>query len=267
MSKPLTQPKRRTYFNNPLIRESLEHLPAAVEHGNTESFKALLRERLHYSSENTRKRYAEYIAERFALDGAMNQGLARFLRHFGSERAGREVLCFELARSAPLYQEASSLWLAEQPAEGTPRPSLLEFLDARLQGRNSDKVGEALVRAWRDLGKLKSPKLAVYAPLWGEPPLEAFLYVLTVLYPERAMVRVDSLASQPVLRALLWPRTCVEPLLQRALEAGHLSKISELDQYHQFTLEGSGAERLDRLVGAPPGPSATKPRRKPKVAA
>ncbi len=58
------------------------------------------------------------------------------------------------------------------------------------------------------------------------------------------MVRVDLFAGLPILRAMLWPQPALERLLAQAEAAGHLSKISELGQYHQFTLAGSGTERM-----------------------
>jgi hypothetical protein len=258
VSKAITQPQRRTYFNNPLIAETLAHLPAAIEHPTTASFKAYLVEHLHQSSLTTRQRYAEYIAQRFARDGVMNQDLARAMARFGTTHAGREILCFELLRAMPLFQDASSLWLAEQPAEGAPRASLLAFLEPRLHGRNADKVGEALVKAWRELGKVRAPKPAVYVPVWVEPPIEAFLYALAVLIPERTMVRVEVLAGMPILRALLWPRAGLDALLRAAQHRGHVSKISELDQYHQFTLAETGAVRMDGLLVPPAVPEPKK---------
>lgn len=248
MSKAITQRKRRTYFNNPLIAETLTHLPAAVEHPTTASFKLYLVEHLHQSSLSTRQHYAEYIAQRFAHDGAMNQDLARAIARFGTSRVGREILCFEMLRSMPLFQDASSLWLAEQSAEGASRQMLLEFLEPRLHGRSTDKVAAALVQAWREFGKIRSPKLAFYVPVWSSPPVEVFLYAMALLFPERTMVRIDVLAGMPILRAMLWPRNCLELLLRDALRLGHLSKISELDQYHQFTLAESGAERMEWLL-------------------
>jgi hypothetical protein len=250
MSKAISQPERRTYFNNPLIEETLKHLPAAVAHPSTTEFRAYLTEHLHYSGKSTRERFAQYIAQRFSTNGLVNLDLARAIATFGSGRVGREILCFEMLRAVPLFQESSSLWLAEQPPEGAPRQKLLEFLEPRLQGRSTDKVAQALAQAWRELGKMRSPKPALYVPVWAEPPVEAFLYALAALFPERAMVRVDAFSGLPTLRAMLWPRACLEPLLQEAHRLGHVSKISELDQYHQFTLADSGAVRMGWLLDA-----------------
>jgi hypothetical protein len=117
-----------------------------------------------------------------------------------------------------------------------------------LGGRDADEVATAVVTAFKQCGKMISPKIGYYSPVWKEPPLEVFLYVLAKLYPEATMVRVDLFAGLPILRAMLWPRPDVDSLLRSAEREGHVSKISELDQYHQFTLAGSGSDRMERLL-------------------
>lgn len=286
MSKAISQRSRRTYFNNPLVEESLRYLPDALAHPTSIAFRAHLVRTLPQSSVQTRQRFAEYISQRFSHDGRMNLELAAALARFGDSRAGREILYFEMLRASPVLHEIASLWLAEQPTEGTTRKSLLAFLDRRLGGRNADQVATAAVATFRRCRKITSPKPAVYVPVWSEPPLEAFLYVLARLYPDRAMVRVDHLTARPIVRALLWPHPALSPLLEEARRAGHVSKISDLDQYHQFTLAEPAAERMARLLGylplPPPGtlvgrestasygksngaPKAAAPERRPKT--
>ncbi|QRN94039.1 hypothetical protein JRI60_33475 [Archangium violaceum] len=259
MSRALSQRARRTYFNNPLVEESLRYLPAAVEHPTSSAFRAYLIAQLPQSSVQTRQRFAEYISQRFSQDGQMNLALARALARYGDSRTGREILYFEMLQASPVLQEIASLWLAELPPEGSSRDSLLAFLERRLGGRDSDRVATAAVATFRRCRKISSPKPAVYIPVWSEPSPEAFFYVLARLYPERAMVRVEQLAGQPLLRAMLWPRPCLPGMLEAARRAGHVSKISELDQYHQFTLADSAEVRLGRLFGEPssPPPSPT----------
>lgn len=248
MRRGTSAPGRRTYFNNPLIGESLRHLPAALGHPTTGAFRDYLIAHLHQSSRVTRQRYAEYIAQRYARDGQMNLDLAGFLARYGTERAGREVLCFELLQAVPVFQDASALWLAEQSEDGGSREALVAFLAARLPGKRTERIAKELVQAWRQLGKLKSVRLAIYRPLWAVPPLHAFLYVLARLFPEPSAVRFEALAGLPVGRALLWPRPALAGLLQEAQTAGHVSRISALDQYHQFALTGTGKERMEALL-------------------
>lgn len=261
MSKPISSRARRTYFSNPLIEESLQYLGAAVDHPTSVAFREYLANHLHHNSQKTRARYAEYISQRFSYDGVMNSGLARAIRKFGDSRVSREILYFELLRSTPLLQEIASLWLAELPSGGVPRAELLAFLDARLGGRSAKRVAKEAVAAFRRCNKLTSPKPAIYVPVWAEPPIEAFCYVLASLYPEPAMTKVDLFAGLPILRAMLWPQPAIEGLLKQAEQAGHVSKISELDQYHQFTLAGTGRERLSLLLGddtAPVSPASSR---------
>ena len=251
MTQPSTSRARRTYFNNPLVEEALQHLGAAVEHPTTAEFRAYLEQHLHHNSQKTRFRAAEYIAQRFSREGVVNRDLARAVARFGNSRIGREILYFEYLRAMPVLHDIASLWLAELPPEGVTRPSLLAFLEPRLGGRSADKVAGAAVAVFRRCNKLTSPKLAVYVPVWSEPPLEAFCYALAALYPEPAMVNVNLFAGLPILRAMLWPQPAIEPLLKEAERWGHVSKISELDQYHQFTLAEPGTVRMDRLLADP----------------
>jgi hypothetical protein len=239
---------KRTYFNNPLIEDSLAHLPAAIEHPTSTQFYNYLVENLHHSSLQTRKRFASYICQRFSISGQMNLDLARAIRKFGDTRIGREVLYFELLLAAPVLQETASLWLAEQPSEGVCRASLNSFLETRHPGKNVETIARAVLTTFRRCNKIVDRRAEPYRPIWAEPPLPAFLYVLGRLFPQRSMVRFDLFATQPILRALLWPRPSLAELIDRARLAGHVSKVSHLDQYHQFTLAADGAARLQRLT-------------------
>ena len=249
MSRSVTQRERRTYFNNPLVEDSLRHLPSALEHPTTAAFRHYLTAHLHHNSVKTRERMAQYIAHRFSKDGAMNLALAAGLRVFANGRAAREILYFEYLLAVPLLQEIANRWLVELPTEGGNRASLLDFLNVRLGGRNSNQVAKAAVQTFRELGRLLSPKLAHYIPVRPVPPPEAFLYILARHYPEPAMVRLETFAGENIIRAMLWPSACISDLLKAAETAGHVSKISQLDQYHQFTLAGTGEERMRLLLG------------------
>ena len=62
------------------------------------------------------------------------------------------------------------------------------------------------------------------------------------------MIRVELFLSDNYVRAMLWPQFSITELLKEAEAAGHISKISRLDQYHQFTLSSTGAERMTSLL-------------------
>ena len=103
MTKPISKPVRRTYFNNPLIQETLQHLPAALEYQDSKAFHAYLVDQLHFNSITTRKRMAGYIANRFSVNGSMNLDLAKAIKAFGGDSPiSREILYFEYIQSIPL---------------------------------------------------------------------------------------------------------------------------------------------------------------------
>jgi hypothetical protein len=249
LSRSVTQRERRTYFNNPLVEESLRHLPAALNHPRSTDFRDYLVQHLHHNSHSTRLKAAEYISIRFAKDGAINLALAAAIKKFGDSPIGREIFYFEFLQAIPMLQEIAIRWLAELPPAGVPRSSLISFLDTRLGGRSSDKVASSAVQAFKLLGRVRVPKPAFYIPVRPVPPPEAFLYILARHYPEPTMVRLETFAGENIIRAMLWPSACIPGLLKAAESAGHVSKISQLDQYHQFTLSGTGEERMRLLLG------------------
>ncbi|MBI4023515.1 MAG: hypothetical protein HY360_00945 [Verrucomicrobia bacterium] len=240
---------RRTYINNMLVNESLQHLPAAVDHPATDDFKAYLREHLHHNSANTRFRYAEYIAQRFSHEGKVNLALARFLKFCPEERSRREVLWFEMIRAVPPLQELCFAWLARIPEAGTTRDELLVFLQPRLGNRKPEKIATEAVGAIKKFGHLKSDKPKHYFAIWADPPLDALAYALSQLYPTATAVRMEVFKTDPLWQALLWPAAGLERLILQAERSGEITRVTQLDNYYQFTLQGTGEERLERLLG------------------
>jgi hypothetical protein len=187
----------------------------------------------------------------------MNLPLAAAIAQYGDSQISREILYFELLRVYPILEEIAIHWLAELPEGGGSRDSLKEFLSSRIPGRSAEKVTKDSLTTMKQCGKVSRPKTGWYVPLFSAPPLEVFLYVLARLYPDKAMVPIQALASESLLRGMLWPTTSIDGLLLQAEQAGHISKISRLDQYHQFTTAGSGLERLRKLLPNLPKPAGT----------
>jgi hypothetical protein len=191
---------------------------------------------------------AQYIANRFSTDGLMNLDLAQAVKTFGDSHTGKEILYFEYIQAIPLLQEIAIRWLSQLPEQGTERVSLVNFLEMRLGGRSVKRVSDSIVKTFKSFGKLKNPKPGYYCPIWSTPSLEAFLYVLARMYPERTMVRVEMFMNDNMIRSMLWPTTGILELLKKAEHVDHISKISQLDQYHQFTLSTFGSDRMKMLL-------------------
>ena len=239
---------RRKYISNLLVPEALLHLPAAVEHPTTEDFQSYLREHLHFNSVNTRSRYAQHIAQRYSEDGVVNRALALFLKTCPDERARREVLWFETVRAAPLLEEICLAWLAKTPQSGATRAELLDFLRPRVGNRKPEKIAKEVVTGLKKFGHLTSPKQQHYIAVWGDPPLESLVYALTQRYPAPAVVRMEEFKSDPFWQALLWPAGGLERLIIEGDRTGLVSRVTKLDKYYQFALEGSGEDRLGALL-------------------
>jgi hypothetical protein len=234
------------------VEESLQHLPAAVDCVSSKAFREYLVEHLHQNGLATRRREALRLSKRFSENGVINQDLARSLKIFGDTRCGREIVYYEYLRAIPLLQEVAVRWLAPLTGSGGTRQSLLDFLKPLLGSRGLERVAKHTVQTFRLFGKLRIVRPSAYIPIWSEPPLQSFLYMLAQHFPDRAMVRVESFTGENIVRAMLWPAACISEMLKAAERSGHISKISHLDQYHQFTLAGTGQERMHLLLWQPP---------------
>lgn len=249
-SKPKGDPvSRRTYISNLLVNESLQHLPAAVDHPTTEAFKAYLREHLHFNSANTRLRYAEHIAQRYSHEGKVNLALARFLKLCPEDRSRREALWFETIRATPLLKELCTAWLAKTPESGATREEMLAFLQVRVGDRKPEKIAKEAITALKKFGHLASDKPTHYIAIWSDPPLDTLAYVLSQLYPTATAVRMEVFKTDPLWQALLWPPAGLERLILQAERSGEIARVTQLDNYYQFALQGTGEERLEALLG------------------
>jgi len=133
-------PTRRTYINNLLVNECLEHLPAALDNPTADGFKAYLREHLHHNSAKTRLKYAEYIAYRYSNEGRVNLALSRFLKYCPDERSRCEALWFETIRAVPLLQELCFAWLSRLTESGSTREEVLAFSSRALATATQAKL-------------------------------------------------------------------------------------------------------------------------------
>jgi len=52
----------------------------------------------------------------------------------------------------------------------------------------------------------------------------------------------------PLWQALLWPAVGLERLILQADKSGEIIRVTQLDNYYQFTLQGTGQERLEELI-------------------
>jgi hypothetical protein len=240
--------EKRTYIHNLLIHECLDLLPAALDHRDVESFKAYLREHLPQNSAATRLRYARYLSSRYSKAGVVNQALARFLRLCPDPRARVEVLWFETIRAMPLLRELCGSWLAKLPAEGGTREEMVEFLKTRVGERSAEKVATEALKGLNKLGHLRMIRAGRYQPVWAEPPVDALAYALAQVYPSPTVVRVEIFKADPLWQALLWPPAGLERLINQAEPNGVVARVTKLDTYYQFALDGTGEERMSRVI-------------------
>jgi len=148
----------------------------------------------------------------------------------------------------PPLRELCESWLSKLSEIGAIRKKLLDYLLPRIGGRNPDKIATEAVGAIRKFGHLKSDKPAHYLPIWTEPPLEVLIYVLSRLYPEPSVVKMEQFKANTLWQALLWQAAGIERIILEGERVGIIASITKLDRYYQFALEGTGEERLNMFL-------------------
>lgn len=242
-----------------LIDEALALLPLALEHSTREDFCRHVEEQLHQNSRNSRRRYALYLANRYSENGLMNLALAQALAVFKDEQIRREILFFETVYAMPALRDITANWLAFQPETGGTRKDLKKFVTSRLPELKPKDIIVRSVNGLKKFRRLHFAKLGEYVPIWVEPPLEVFVYVLARLFPQPTLVPIEGFKASEEVRALLWRPAVIEPLLRRAEQAGYVSRITQLDAYYQFALSDSGEARLERLFAQAAPPKTSTP--------
>ncbi|MHA1215688.1 MAG: hypothetical protein ACTSPG_10340 [Candidatus Hodarchaeales archaeon] len=238
----------RKYFSKPLIKESLELLPLAVDISNSREFEFLLRQKLPQNSLVTRERYARYIANRYSKNGKVNIYLAKFLSLFDSQSSALEVLYFEMLLAEPVLISVAKDFLTAKLSEVCTNKEMEEFLKQVVPGKNVKEVRSAVCQALFTFGRLKKKKPGKYTVNLVDPNLPEFLYVLHRLFPEPGMYRVSQLLSSDELAGLLWSESRIKELLYKGWHDGYLLKVTEIDRFFHFSTKYGIEGFLEKLA-------------------
>lgn len=245
---PRTKADIRSYTND-LSEAALIYLPRAVEFEHVIEFAAYLEKNLPYNSGVTRKRYASNLINRFFPDGNLHTSLYKFFDYESDDDSLKMVLFFETARNEPAVQYVAEevLWPA-LPVGHISREDLKRKLQHRFAEASEATIKRmtySIVRLYTVLGiaSLKGEKLRLSTRIGT---LDSFAYVLASLFPEPGIYSFEKLEQGPMRYWLQWDREWIRRQLYNLRDFDLLSKVSEIDNYRQFTIQNS----LEAILGA-----------------
>ncbi|MBU4480509.1 DNA repair protein [Patescibacteria group bacterium] len=243
-------PRRGTeMFGKAVLKEAIQILPSLPDSESLDEIRSFLRAKLHFSGEQTRHRYANYITRRMFPNGYADGPLRSFAKAFPNSQELRDVCFYRFLQSEPLEVEVIEDLIL--PNLGTGRLSR-ERIRTRLsekfpEARSIVDCGKAIVDALTAAGIAKADRTKI-SFAYREIPVASFAFVLHSEFPESGMYDIRKLEENRMIRAMLWNPERILHALYELRNQGLISKISEIDNIRQFTTKHTLAGVVEQIV-------------------
>jgi len=244
------QPRRGTgLFGKAVLKEAIVLVPKIPDLKALEEVRDFLRKNLHYSAQQTRRRYADYIANRMFLHGYPDKALSLFAVKYAGRQELKDVCLYRFCIAEPLmFDVIENLFLPSIGAGRLKRERLREYLQHRFP--SSKSIGDsakAIVDALT-AGGVASTDHATINFSYRDILLPSFAFILQSEFPEPGMYDIAQLQSNRAIRLMFWNPARILPSLYELRNQGLISKISQIDNLRQFTTRWTLDEVVTRLL-------------------
>ncbi len=244
------KPRRGTeLFGKAVLKETITLLPKIPETESLSEIRQFLRNHLHFSAEQTRQRYANYIVKRLFPDGHIDKAIKNYSLKYREGQALRDVCFYRFCKAEPLMLDITSQLLIPNIGGGKIiRMRLKEYLSTRFPASKSiTDCSKAIIDALKDAGIVKADRTSICFS-FREILIPSFAFVLHSEFPEPAMYDISKIETNRAIRSMLWNPDRILPLLYELRNTGLISKISEIDNVRQFTTKFTLEELVTQLV-------------------
>ncbi len=236
-------------FWNPALKESIEMLPRLPDTDSVAEIKVFLRASLHFSGEQTRKRFADFIAQRMFPKGHADHALRAFAKYYAGRQELRDACYYRFCIVEPeMAHIVDELLLPSIGAGRLERTRLRDYLIQRLGSPKHINDGmRALLNVLKDCGLANVDKDAITFA-YRNILLPSFAFVLHSEFPTPGIYRIEDVEQNQKIRALLWNPDRILPALYELRNRGIISKVSEIDTVRQFTTRLTLDQMVDELA-------------------
>ncbi|HUV08009.1 MAG TPA: DNA repair protein [Spirochaetia bacterium] len=236
-------------FSNAVLREAIQIVPSLPDTESLDGMRSFLQANLHFSAEQTRHRYANYITRRMFPDGYADGPLRSFSKAFPDTQELRDVCFYRFLQSEPL--EVKIIEDLILPNLGTGRLSR-ERIRERLaesfpEARSIVDRGKAIVDALTTAGIARADRTKI-SFAYRDIPVASFAFILHGEFPEPGMYDIRKLDENRMIRAMLWNPERLLHSLYELRNRGLISKVSEIDNIRQFTTKHTLAGVVEQIV-------------------
>ncbi len=236
-------------FGKAVLKEAIEILPRLPDSESLDEIRSFLRAKLHFSAEQTRQRYANYIIRRMFPNGYADAPLLLFAKAFPDSQELRDVCFYRFLLSEPLEVEIiEDLILPNLGTGRLSRESIRKRLAEKFpEAKSIVDCGKAIVDALTAGGVVKADRTKI-SFAYREIPVASFAFILHSEFQEPGMYDIRKLDENRMIRAMLWNPERVLHALYELRNQGLISKISEIDNIRQFTTKHTLAGVVERIV-------------------
>ena len=236
-------------FGKAVLKEAIQILPSLPDSESLDEIRSFLRTKLHFSAEQTRQRYANYITRRMFPEGYADRPLRSFAKAFPDAQELRDVCFYRFLQNEPLEVEIIEDLII--PNLGTGRLSR-ERIRKRLaekfpKAKSIVDCGKAIVDAFTAGGIAKADRTKI-SFAYRDIPVASFAFILHSEFPEPGMYDIRKLDENRMIRAMLWNPERLLHALYELRNQGLISKISEIDNIRQFTTKHTLAGVVEQIV-------------------
>lgn len=235
-------------FGKAVLKEAIELLPRLPWTESLDEVREFLRSNLHFSAEQTRQRYTNYIIRRMFPDGYADQALQTFATKYAGHQEFQDVCFYRFCKAEPLMLSVVEDLLL--PAIGIGRLNrgrLRDYLTQRFPSAKSIKdCGKAIVEAFVAGGIAKADRIRITFA-YREVLIPSFAFVIHSEFPKPGMYDISKIESNQAMRAMLWKPDRILPSLYELRNQGIITKVSEIDNIRQFTTKWDLAQMVEEL--------------------
>lgn len=253
--KPVSKKSDRSgihMFSKSLLREAIEILPRIPEINSIKDVRVFLNNNLHYSSEQSRMRFAHYIARRLFPSGQVDPPVLLFSRKYAGMQELRDVCFYRFCKAEPLMQDViQNLLIPEYRSGSVTRSALRNFLlELYPESKSTGDCAQAIVETLVAAGIAKADRTKFnYA--YRDILLPSLAFILHSEFPG-GMYYLNEVEDCAAIKCLFWRQNQVKESLYALRNMNLIPKISEIDNIRQVTISLELEQVVERLEGRSP---------------
>jgi DNA repair protein RadC len=255
VSSPKKKPVRpkSELFTNSVLKEAIEILPKLPDTEDFEAIRDFIKEKLPFSSQNTRERYVPYIVNRLFPDNKADTALRSFAKHYPLTQELRDACFYRFCKAEPIMSPICSDLLIPAIGYGRlDRSVIREYLASRHpSSKVIDLSAKAIIDSLVAGGVVKSDRKSISFG-YRQPSITSLAFVIHSEFPEPGMYEISKIEQNPAIRVMIWNPDQILKGLYELRNVGLIAKISEIDSFRQFTTRYTLDELVEHLKSQGP---------------